>query len=132
MRRCAPTYHVTEGDFELRWQRDVASRYGWLSWVAAMGFSGWRSAPCWWRCCGSVAGATRQSGKCLTSLRLTNRLRAHAGPNSRTFAPAFRTEELHRSRRSARVARTWLLAVVEGFNDARAGAAVLATVCCSP
>jgi hypothetical protein len=32
------TYHVTEGDFELRWQRDVASRYGWLSWVAAMGF----------------------------------------------------------------------------------------------
>ena len=32
------TYHVTESDFELRWQRDVASRYGWLSWVAAMGF----------------------------------------------------------------------------------------------
>jgi hypothetical protein len=32
------TYHVTEGDFELRWQRDVGSRYGWLSWVAAMGF----------------------------------------------------------------------------------------------
>jgi len=32
------TYHVTEGDFELRWQRDVASRYGWLSWLAAMGF----------------------------------------------------------------------------------------------
>ncbi|MFN2572643.1 MAG: hypothetical protein ABR537_13695 [Gemmatimonadales bacterium] len=32
------TYHVTEGDFELRWQRDVSSRYGWLSWLAAMGF----------------------------------------------------------------------------------------------
>ncbi len=32
------TYHVTEGDFEERWQRDVASRYGWLSWAAAMGF----------------------------------------------------------------------------------------------
>ncbi len=32
------TYHVTEGDFELRWQRDVGSRYGWLSWLAAMGF----------------------------------------------------------------------------------------------
>jgi hypothetical protein len=32
------TYHVTEGDFELRWQRDVGSRYGWLSWLAALGF----------------------------------------------------------------------------------------------
>jgi len=32
------TYHLTEGDFELRWQRDVASRYGWLSWLAATGF----------------------------------------------------------------------------------------------
>ena len=32
------TYHITEGDFELRWQRDVASRYGWFSWVTAMGF----------------------------------------------------------------------------------------------
>ena len=32
------TYHVTEGDFELRWQRDVRSRYGWFSWLAAMGF----------------------------------------------------------------------------------------------
>jgi len=32
------TYHVTEGDFELRWQRDVASRYGWFSWATAMGF----------------------------------------------------------------------------------------------
>src|SRR6266704_514317 len=32
------TYHLTEGDFELRWQRDVGSRYGWLSWLAAMGF----------------------------------------------------------------------------------------------
>jgi hypothetical protein len=31
------TYHVTEGDFEERWQRDVGSRYGWLSWAAAMG-----------------------------------------------------------------------------------------------
>ncbi len=32
------TYHLTESDFETRWQRDVASRYGWLSWAAAMGF----------------------------------------------------------------------------------------------
>lgn len=32
------TYHMTGGDFEARWQRDVASRYGWLSWAAAMGF----------------------------------------------------------------------------------------------
>lgn len=32
------TYHVTEGDFELRWQRDVRSRYGWVTWLAAMGF----------------------------------------------------------------------------------------------
>lgn len=32
------TYHVTEGDFELRWQRDLGSRYGWLSWATAMGF----------------------------------------------------------------------------------------------
>lgn len=32
------TYYVTEGDFETRWQRDLASRYGWLSWAAAMGF----------------------------------------------------------------------------------------------
>jgi hypothetical protein len=32
------TYHVTEGDFELRWQRDLGSRYGWFSWAAAMGF----------------------------------------------------------------------------------------------
>jgi hypothetical protein len=32
------TYHVTEDDFEMRWQRDVRSRYGWLSWLSAMGF----------------------------------------------------------------------------------------------
>jgi hypothetical protein len=32
------TYHITEGDFELRWQRDIGSRYGWISWLAAMGF----------------------------------------------------------------------------------------------
>lgn len=32
------TYHITLGDFELRWQRDVGSRYGWVSWLAAMGF----------------------------------------------------------------------------------------------
>lgn len=32
------TYHITEGDFELRWQKDVGSRYGWISWLAAMGF----------------------------------------------------------------------------------------------
>src|SRR6059036_2783599 len=31
------TYHVTEGDFEVRWQRDVASRYGWLGWASAVG-----------------------------------------------------------------------------------------------
>lgn len=32
------TYHMTEGDFELRWQKDVGSRYGWFSWATAMGF----------------------------------------------------------------------------------------------
>ena len=32
------TYHITEGDFELRWQKDVGSRYGWLTWLGAMGF----------------------------------------------------------------------------------------------
>ena len=31
------TYHLTEGDFEVRWQRDVASRYGWLGWAGAVG-----------------------------------------------------------------------------------------------
>jgi len=32
------TYHVTEGDFERRWHRDLGSRYGWLSWAGALGF----------------------------------------------------------------------------------------------
>jgi hypothetical protein len=31
------TYHVTEGDFEERWQRDLSSRYGWLGWLQAVG-----------------------------------------------------------------------------------------------
>ena len=31
------TYHMTEGDFELRWQRDVGARYGWLGWASAVG-----------------------------------------------------------------------------------------------
>lgn len=31
------TYHVTEGDFEERWQADLRRRYGWLSWAAAAG-----------------------------------------------------------------------------------------------
>ena len=31
------TYHVTEGDFETRWQRDVGEHYGWLGWAAAAG-----------------------------------------------------------------------------------------------
>jgi hypothetical protein len=31
------TYHVTLDDFEARWQRDVRSRYGWISWAGAMG-----------------------------------------------------------------------------------------------
>jgi hypothetical protein len=31
------TYHTTEGDFEARWQRDVAARYGWLGWASAVG-----------------------------------------------------------------------------------------------
>ena len=30
-------YHVTEGDFESRWERDVATRYGLLSWAEAVG-----------------------------------------------------------------------------------------------
>lgn len=32
------TYHITEGDFEQRWQKDIRSRYGWFTWAAAMGF----------------------------------------------------------------------------------------------
>jgi hypothetical protein len=31
------TYHMTEGDFEGRWQRDLAVHYGWLSWAGAAG-----------------------------------------------------------------------------------------------
>lgn len=31
------TYHMTEGDFEARWERDVASHYGLLSWAGAVG-----------------------------------------------------------------------------------------------
>ncbi len=31
------TYYMTEGDFEGRWQRDLALRYGWLSWAEAAG-----------------------------------------------------------------------------------------------
>ena len=43
------TYHVTEGDFELRWQKDVGSHYGWLSWLGAMGF--------FWVSIGALLGA---------------------------------------------------------------------------
>jgi hypothetical protein len=31
------TYHITEGDFEERWQADLRRRYGWLAWTAAAG-----------------------------------------------------------------------------------------------
>src|SRR5438876_2979017 len=31
------TYHMTQDDFESRWQRDVAQRYGWVSWAGAAG-----------------------------------------------------------------------------------------------
>jgi len=31
------TYHITEDDFEIRWQKDVATRYGWLGWAGAVG-----------------------------------------------------------------------------------------------
>jgi hypothetical protein len=31
------TYHLTESDFEVRWQRDVGARYGWLGWATAVG-----------------------------------------------------------------------------------------------
>jgi len=33
------TYLLTEGDFEERWQRDVASRYGWLAGATAAAFA---------------------------------------------------------------------------------------------
>jgi hypothetical protein len=38
------TYHVTESDFEERWQTDLRRRYGWLSWAAAAGL--------FWGCAG--------------------------------------------------------------------------------
>ena len=31
------TYHVTEGDFEERWERDLRARYGWLQWAQSVG-----------------------------------------------------------------------------------------------
>jgi len=31
------TYHITGDDFEERWQRDVRSHYGWLSWASSVG-----------------------------------------------------------------------------------------------
>src|SRR2546426_1750451 len=31
------TLFRSEGDFEVRWQRDVAARYGWLGWASAVG-----------------------------------------------------------------------------------------------
>lgn len=31
------TYHITEEDFETRWQADLRRRYGWLTWAAAAG-----------------------------------------------------------------------------------------------
>ncbi|HYK82914.1 MAG TPA: hypothetical protein VEU55_07185 [Gemmatimonadales bacterium] len=31
------TYQLTAGDFEARWQQDVATRYGWLGWAGAVG-----------------------------------------------------------------------------------------------
>lgn len=31
------TYHLTGDDFEQRWQRDLRSRYGWLSWATGVG-----------------------------------------------------------------------------------------------
>jgi hypothetical protein len=43
------TYHVTESDFEERWQRDIGSRYGWLSLAGALGF--------FWLALGSVLAA---------------------------------------------------------------------------
>lgn len=33
------TYYLTEADFEERWQKDVASRYGWLAGATAAGFA---------------------------------------------------------------------------------------------
>jgi hypothetical protein len=33
------TYFLTEGDFEVRWQRDVSRRYGWLAGAAAATFA---------------------------------------------------------------------------------------------
>jgi len=31
------TYHLTGGDFEQRWQKDLAARYGWLGWAQSVG-----------------------------------------------------------------------------------------------
>ncbi len=43
------TFYVTEADFEERWQRDVASRYGWLAGATAAAFA--------WAVLGGVVGA---------------------------------------------------------------------------
>src|SRR2546427_11671419 len=44
---------MTEGDFEGRWQRDVAAHYGWLGWAEAAGafWAGGGTALAWlvWR-----------------------------------------------------------------------------------
>lgn len=42
------TYYVTEGDFEARWQQELRTRYGWLSWAAAAGL--------FWGFAGALAG----------------------------------------------------------------------------
>src|SRR5579859_7292652 len=66
----------------------------------------------------------RMEANCLTILRLPNRLRPdNGGPNFRSRAPALWTEELHGSRRSARLSSDRVLVVVERIHNARAGAA---------
>jgi len=54
------------GDFEVRWQRDVASRYGWLGWASAVGLF-WAALGLvliWLVRCG--AGAIGRAGRCST------------------------------------------------------------------
>src|SRR5439155_18293440 len=132
------TYHVTEGDFESRWQRDVAQRYGWISWAGAAGV--------FWAALGLVLawlvrvrrrrdrarkalldeGWTVPEEDGPTAGRAWNwrvNSRPDARPESGALATALRTEELGVSRRRCGVARSRVLAPGTRVDHGRPGSA---------